>query len=113
MPPPMMTKVMPTDTTPITDELTRMLRRLSLVRKLSLVRVPMMASTISTTTRPTLRSIADSTSLRRTDCSGPLSPATSAARSTRACSSVVTSAASSCEDATGSLIWSLTPHFLP
>jgi hypothetical protein len=103
MPPPMMTNVMPTDTTPITDELTRMLRMLSLVRKLSLLRLPMMISRIRTRTRPTLRSRTESTSLRRTDASGPLSPATSPACSTRACSSVVTSAASSCEEATGSL----------
>ena len=48
-----------------------MLRRLSLVRKLSLVRVPMMASRISTRTRPTLRSSTASTWLRRTGCERP------------------------------------------
>src|SRR5690349_23267241 len=55
MPPPMMTNVAPTVTTPITDALTRMFRRLSVVRKFSLVSDPTTIRTARTATSPRLR----------------------------------------------------------
>ena len=55
MPPPMMTSVTPTVTTPMTEELTRMFSMLLLVRKVSLVTVPTTTRTMSTATSPRLR----------------------------------------------------------
>src|SRR3712207_1837797 len=56
IPPPMMTSVTPTVTTPLTDELTRMFLMLATVPNVSLVSTPTTASTTSTATSPRLRS---------------------------------------------------------
>ncbi len=97
MPPPMMTKVMPTVMTPMTEACVRIVTMLSRVGNVSgWVIQPITNSTMRTTTRPRLRI---SPTLRKAP--PRVLAVCTAALSTLACSSA------------GGLCCSVTPHFLP
>ena len=102
MPPPMMTKVIPTVTTPMIDALTRMFSRLLRVRNApSVVATPTIARITSTPTRPRLR-----TSDNRPPSRGDA--VADAACSTRPCSS-----AGGTSTAAGASVRSVMPPLLP
>jgi hypothetical protein len=108
MPPPVMTKVMPMLTTPMTDARRRIVSMLSMLAKRSpAVATPTMISSTRAMTKPRLRPAGLESTCASLDSEDVL-PACSAATSTRCCSSGGGAAA------TGAGVFrSLTRHFLP